>query len=202
MPDASIPQSGSAGGTITALAMVGSLRRHSINQALLRAATELAPEWLEIREFSLTGLPFYCEDLEADGDPPPVARLKSAVHGADLVLMVTPEYNGGPPAVLKNAIDWGSRPPRPQAWDKKPIVITGATPGRLGTALAQRSLRESLAGLNALVMPQPRILVAGARALFDGDLQLADEGLAAKLRNFMVAAGEWSRQFQIGDRRR
>ncbi|WP_420635029.1 NADPH-dependent FMN reductase [Candidatus Palauibacter sp.] len=175
--------------------MAGSQRRRSFNGALLRAAIPRAPAGVEIREFDPSRLPFYDGDLEAAGDPEPVPELKEAVHAADLVLLVTPEYNGGLPAVMKNAVDWVSRPPRPHAWDGKPVAIMGATPGRLGTALAQRSLRESLAGLNARVMPQPRILLAGAGALFDEELRLTDRATLARLDKFMSAAAEWARRF-------
>ncbi len=181
---------------ISLLAMAGSQRRRSFNGALLRAALERAPAGVGVREFDPSCLPFYDGDLEAAGDPDTVAELKTAVHAADLVLLVTPEYNAGLPAVLKNAVDWGSRPPRPQAWDGKPVAIMGATPGRLGTALAQRSLRESLTGLNAHVMPQPRILLAGVGPLFDDDLTLTDDATAERLDKFMAAAAEWARRFR------
>ena len=181
---------------ISVLAMAGSCRRRSFNRALLRAAISRAPEGVEVRDFDPSRLPFYDGDVEAAGDPGEVAEFKAAIHAADLVLLVTPEYNGGLPAVLKNAVDWGSRPPRPQAWDGKPVAIMGATPGRLGTALAQRSLRESLAGLNAHVMPQPWVLLSGASAVFDDDLELADEATGKHLDRFMSAAAEWARRFQ------
>jgi len=181
---------------ISVLAIAGSCRRRSFNRALLRAAIARAPEGVETRDFDPSRLPFYDGDVEAAGDPGEVAEFKAAVHAADLVLLVTPEYNGGLPAVLKNAVDWGSRPPRPQAWDGKPVAIMGATPGRLGTALAQRSLRESLAGLNAHVMPQPRVLLAGAGSCFDEDLKLTDEATAKHLDRFMSAAAEWARRFR------
>ncbi len=182
-------------GTIRALAMAGSLRAKSFNRALLRAALERAPEDVDIEEFDLSPIPLYHGDVEAEGDPPPVARLKSALHTVDLVILVTPEYNGGLPAVMKNAVDWGSRPPRPQAWDGKPVAILGATPGRVGTLLAQRSLRESLSQLGARVMPQPRLLVSGASGLFDADLHLTDETTADRVDKFMAAAAEWARIF-------
>lgn len=182
-------------GPLSVLAIAGSCRRRSFNRALLRAAIARAPDGVETREFDPSRLPFYDGDVEAAGDPDVVAEFKRAVHSADLVLLVTPEYNAGLPAVLKNAVDWGSRPPRPQAWDAKPVAIMGATPGRLGTALAQRSLRESLAGLNAHVMPQPRVLLAGAGKLFDEDLRLTDTGTAERLDKFMSAAAEWARRF-------
>ena len=177
------------------LAMAGSQRRRSFNRALLRAALARVPDGVDVREFDPSRLPFYDGDLEAAGDPDVVTEFKGAVHAADLVLLVTPEYNAGLPAVLKNAVDWGSRPPRPQAWDARPVAIMGATPGRLGTALAQRSLRESLAGLNAHVMPQPRILLAGAGKLFDEDLRLADAVMLERLEAFMAGAVAWARRF-------
>lgn len=185
-----------AGPPISLLAVAGSQRRRSFNRALLRAALERVPVGVRGREFDPSRLPFYDGDVEAAGDPDAVAEFKAAVHAADLVLLATPEYNGGLPAVLKNAVDWGSRPPRPQAWDGKPVAIMGATPGRLGTALAQRSLRESLAGLNARVMPQPRILLSGASTVFDDDLELADETTGEHLDRFMSAAAEWAYRFR------
>ena len=184
-----------AGPPISLLAMAGSQRRRSFNRALLRAALECAPAGVRVREFDPSRLPFYDGDLEAAGDPDVVTEFKRAVHTADLVLLATPEYNAGLPAVLKNAVDWGSRPPRPQAWDAKPVAIMGATPGRLGTALAQRSLRESLVGLNAHVMPQPRILLAGAGKLFNEDLRLSDGATLERLEVFMDAAAAWARRF-------
>ena len=188
--------SASAPAPLSVLAIAGSCRRRSFNRALLRAAIARTPADVETREFDPSRLPFYDGDVEAAGDPDVVAEFKAAVHAADLVLLVTPEYNGGLPAVLKNAVDWGSRPPRPQAWDGKPVAIMGATPGRLGTALAQRSLRESLAGLNAHVMPQPRVLLSGAGAVFDDDLELADETTGKHLDRFMSAAAEWAYRFR------
>ncbi len=111
--------------TIQALAFVGSLRVASYNQALLRAVIERSPRELEIDVFDLAPLPFYNADLEADGDPDSVLTLKSKIHASDLVFIVTPEYNQGMSAVTKNMIDWASRPPRPQAWDGKPVAFGG-----------------------------------------------------------------------------
>jgi len=184
---------------IRALGMAGSLRRASYNRGLLRAAIDLAPAEMEIEVFDLSPLPFYHRGVEEGGDPEPVTRLKGAVRDADLVLIATPEYNQGMPAVIKNAVDWASRPPRPQAWDDKPVAIMGASPGRLGTAGAQRNLRESLSHLNARVMPQPRVLIAGAGELFDEERNLVDEATRERLRGFMAAAAEWA--LLLGGRR-
>lgn len=177
--------------------MAGSLRRGSYNRALLRAAVELAPGRVELEPFELAPVPFYDRDVEKEGDPEPVAALKSAIRAADLVVIATPEYNQSMPAVTKNAVDWGSRPPKPQAWEGKPVAIMGATPGRLGTVSSQRHLRESLAHLAALVMPQPRIFVAGAASLFEGDPpELVDEKTRELLERFMAAAADWAERFR------
>lgn len=180
------------------LAFAGSLRERSFNRALLRNAVERAPDVLDIEVFDVSRIPLYNADVEAEGDPEPVARLKEAIHAADLVLIATPEYNQGLPAVTKNAVDWASRPPKPQAWDGRPVVITGATPGRLGTVGAQRVLRESLSNLNAYVMPQPRLFVAHARDVFDDDLRIVDETTLRLLDKFMGAAAEWAGRWKTG----
>ena len=181
---------------LRALAFAGSLRARSYNRALLKAAIDRAPSGLRIDTFDLSPLPLYHGDVEAAGDPEPVTALKTAIRAADLVLIVTPEYNQSLPAVTKNAIDWGSRPPKPQAWDGKPVAILGASPGRLGTVGAQRHLRETLAGVNAYVMPQPRIQLPAAAELFDDDLTLVDEAAGERLERFMAAAVAWARRFR------
>lgn len=182
-------------GPIRAVGFAGSLRSGSLNRALLRAAVELTPEELDLEVFDLAPIPLYHGDVEAAGDPEPVVALKSAIRDADLLLIVTPEYNQGIPAVTKNAVDWASRPPRPHVLDGKPVVILGATPGRLGTVGAQRVLRESLSALSAYVMPQPRMLVAGAGKLFE-DGKLVDEGTRERLAKFLKAAAEWGARFR------
>lgn len=174
------------------LAFAGSLRERSFNRALIRNVVERAPDALEIDTFDLSGIPLFNADVEAEGDPDPVARLKAAIHEADLVLIATPEYNQGLPAVTKNAVDWASRPPKPHALDGRPVAIMGATPGRLGTVGAQRVLRESLSNLNAFVMPQPRLFVAHARDAFDDELRIVDEKTLRLLDKFMGAAAEWA----------
>jgi len=181
---------------LRALGIAGSLREKSFNRALLRAAIERAPDGMGFETFDLRPLPLYDRDLETEGDPEPVTALKAAVHRADLVVLATPEYNGGTTGALKNAIDWASRPPRPQAWDGKPVVVMGATTGRLATLAAQEWLRESLAKLNARVMPQPRIQISGAAELFDEEPRLVDEAMIERLDKFMVAAAEWARLFR------
>lgn len=183
---------------IHVLGMAGSLRRASYNRGLLRAAIEAAPEEMVVEAFDLSPVPLYNGDVEAEGDPEPVVRLKEAIREADLVIIATPEYNQGLPGVTKNAVDWGSRPPKPQVWEGKPVAIMGATPGRLGTVGAQRNLRESLSHLSALVMPQPRVFVQRAGDVFDEERNLTDDATRKLLERFMAAAADWARRMGDG----
>src|SRR5690242_13902531 len=115
------------------LGFAGSLRSASYNRALIRAAQELAPPNMTIDVFDLAAIPLYNADVEAQGDPEPVAAFKQAIRGADALLIATPEYNHGVPGVMKNAIDWASRPPRQSPLDGKPVGILGGSPGITGS---------------------------------------------------------------------
>jgi len=177
---------------ITSIA--GSLRKASINRALLVAAQDLAPEDLEIKIIPIDGIPLYNGDLELEGVPASVTALRQEIEAADGLLIATPEYNSGIPGVLKNTLDWLSRPPRPQAFEAKPVGLLGATPGGFGTRAAQFQLRQCLAPLNACVMAQPQMLVRSASTLFDEELRLTDEKTRERLLRFLTAFGEWVRR--------
>ncbi len=177
---------------IRALGLAGSIRSDSVNRALLGAAAQAGEPRIRMRIFDLSPVQLYNGDVEAQGDPEPVAALKQAVRNSDLVVMATPEYNGGLPAVMKNALDWVSRPPKPNAWEERPVVITGATPGGLGTTLAQVQLRAALAHVGALVMPLPKFGMSYAGKAFTEDGALADPALADRLTAFMASAAEWA----------
>jgi chromate reductase len=167
------------------LGVAGSLRRASFNRALLRAAQDQAPEGLVIEIFDLAAVPLYNGDVEAEGDPEGVAAFKQAIRDADAVLMVTPEYNHGVPGVMKNAIDWASRPPLGSPLAGKPVALMGASTGRGGTALAQQQLREALEFPRAFVLDEPQVLVPEAYLRFDGHGELADEGIRAELAELL-----------------
>lgn len=122
--------------TINVVAFAGSLRQESYNRALLRAAQESAPESMSIDTFDLSPIPLYNYDVEQQGDPEPVQEFKHAIRKADALLIATPEYQHGIPGVLKNALDWASRPPKQSPLQGKPAAIMGATPGMTGTARA------------------------------------------------------------------
>ena len=162
--------------------IAGSLRQASLNRALLRATAELAPDGMEIRIFDRVGeLPLYNQDVEEQGEPEPVHALRSAIAEADALLIATPEYNHGVPGVLKNAIDWASRPPRRSVLDGKPTAILGASPGITGTARAQSQLRPAFVFPNTPALLQPEILVYQAAGKFDEQGRLTDE----KTREFI-----------------
>jgi chromate reductase, NAD(P)H dehydrogenase (quinone) len=173
------------------VAFAGSLRRASFNRALIHAARELAPDGMTIEPIEIGELPFYNADLEAEGDPPTVAAFKSAVGQADGVLIATPEYNDGVPAVLTNAIDWGSRLPGRSPLRGKPVAVMGASPSQAGTARAQLHLRQILNHVQARVLPPPELLVARAHERFDKELRLKDEGTRKVLGDLLVRFGQW-----------
>lgn len=178
------------------LGIAGSLRRGSYNGAVLRAAaTELAPEGMHIERFDLSPIPLYNEDVRQSGYPPAVAGLRARIADADAVLIVTPEYNYSIPGVLKNAIDWASRPPD-QPFNGKPVALMGASPGRLGTARAQYHLRQSLLSLNAMVLNKPEVMIAGVNKLLDEEGRLTDETTADFVRQLLSGLAEWTRTLQ------
>lgn len=182
--------------TIKILAFAGSLREGSYNKAVLRAAKELASSSMNIHIFDLEGIPLYNADVEAQGDPERVAEFKEAIRGADGLLIATPEYNHGVPAVTKNAIDWASRPPKSAPLNKKPVGILGASPGMTGSARGQSQLRQAFEFTNSYCMPQPEILVYRAHEKFDDDGKLTDEATRKYLAKYLEALQEWVLKFE------
>ncbi len=183
----------SEGRTIRVLGIAGSLRRGSFNRAALRAALELAPAGMAIETFDdLAAIPPYDEDVKQEqGFPPPVAALRARIKAADALLIVTPEYNYSVPGVLKNAIDWASRPPE-QPFDGKPVAIMGASPGALGTARAQYHLRQSFVFLNGLVLNRPEVMIANAAQRFDAQGRLTDGKTREFVAALLVALKAWT----------
>jgi chromate reductase len=180
---------------IRVLGIAGSLRQASYNRALLRAAISLTPNDMALTSFALDEVPLYNGDVEAQGDPPGVAAMKDAIRTADGVLFVTPEYNHGVPGVMKNALDWASRPPRSAALGAKPVGIIGASPGMTGSARGQSQLRQAFEFTNSYCMPQPEILVYRAHEKFDANGDLTDEPTKKYLAAYLAAFGDWVRRF-------
>ena len=171
--------------------VVGSLRRGSYNQSLLRAAQELAPAGMHIRIHDLSEIPLFSEDIERAAIPPAVASLREAVAQADGFLAATPEYNHGVPGVMKNAIDWLSRPPGKSVLIGKPAAIMGASPGIIGTARAQSQLRQSFVFTNTPVLLQPEVLVGRAHEKFATDGRLTDDSTRKFLVLFLEEFARW-----------
>ena len=171
--------------TINVVAFAGSLRQESYNRALLRAAQESAPESMSIDTFDLSPIPLYNYDVEQQGDPEPVQEFKDAIRKADALLIATPEYQHGIPGVLKNALDWASRPPKQSPLQGKPAAIMGATPGMTGTARAQTQLRQTLVYNSMYAVMSPEVLVADAKEKFDEELRLIDKETKEFIRQLL-----------------
>ena len=174
------------------LGFAGSLRAGSFNRQLLRAAQELAPAGMRITLFDLAPIPLYNGDVEAQGDPEAVAAFKAAIRQADALLIATPEYNFGVPGVLKNAIDWASRPPRGSVLQGKPAAIMGATPGTGGTARAQMQLRQAFVFTQTCAVVSPEVLVARAQEKFDASGRLTDAKTRQVVGQLLQALAEWT----------
>ena len=172
----------SGSGTVRILGIAGSLRQGSFNRAAVRAAQELAPAGMAIEAFDIAPIPLYNEDVRQQGFPPAVEDLRARIKQADGLLIVTPEYNYSIPGVLKNALDWASRPPE-QPFDGKPIGIMGASAGALGTGRAQYHLRQCFVFLNGLVMNRPEVMIPAAQNKFDASGKLTDQ----QTRDFITA---------------
>jgi chromate reductase len=169
--------------------IAGSLRKGSYNAALLRAAAELAPAGTEVEIASIAGIPLYDGDLESEhGIPEPVTALKDKIAAAAGLLIITPEYNNSIPGVLKNVIDWLSRPPQDIArvFRDKPVAIMGATPGAGGTRLAQLAWLPVLRTLGTRAYFGKQLNVGGAGQVFDAEGKLQDEKTRKLLSELMA----------------
>jgi chromate reductase, NAD(P)H dehydrogenase (quinone) len=170
------------------LAISGSLRADSYNTALARAAAGLVPTNVEVELYDrLAEIPPYEADRDGEASPEPVRDLRERIAAADALLVVTPEYNGSVPGVLKNAIDWASRPAGPDSvlWGKT-AAIAGATTGQYGAIWAQQDLRRILGIAGGRVI-DGEIPVARAQNVFDGSGRLVDATVAERLRDHLVA---------------
>ena len=170
------------------IGLSGSLRGHSFNSGLLRAAVEAMPEGAMLEIGSIAEIPLYDGDVEAEGIPAPVAALKDKVAAADGLLLVSPEYNNSIPGVFKNAIDWLSRPSSDIAriFRGKPVALIGASPGNFGTILSQAAWLPVLRTLGAEHWAEGRLMVSRAGDMFDEEGNLVDEGVREKLAKYLA----------------
>ena len=174
------------------LGFAGSLRKDSYNKALLRAATKLAPKGTRLEIFDLEGIPLFNQDLEGRM-PEKVKEFKAKIMGADALLIATPEHNYSVPGVLKNAIDWASRPPGDNSFEGKPVAIMSASPGILGGARAQYHLRQVLVSLNMHAINRPEVIVASADEKIDENGNLTDEKTKKKIERLLESLVAWTK---------
>lgn len=176
---------------------VGSLRRDSMNRKLAKALEKLGADKFEFRFVDLQDIPMYNEDLWED-TPESVTRLKKDIEAADAVLFVTPEYNRSLPAVVKNAIDWGTRPYGKNSWNGKPAVIAGASPGAVGAAVAQVELRGIASVIGMTVLNTPELYFSFKPDAIDAEGNIANDDTRAFLKGFMAAVEKGMQGFTQG----
>jgi len=180
---------------ITILGFAGSLRKKSYNKSLLNTAVELAPQNMKIETFDLEGIPPFNQDLETK--PPAIVReFKAKIRAADAILIVTPEYNYSVAGVLKNAIDWASRPYADNAFEDKPVALMSASIGMLGGARAQYHLRQTLVFLNAHPINKPEVMMSYAQGKIDENGKVKDEATRKLIIELLEALVLWTERLQ------
>ena len=177
------------------LTFAGSLRKASYNKALVRAAVEVAPENVALEVFDLEGIPPFNQDNE-NNPPPKVVEFKEKIRNADALLIASPEYNYSIPGVLKNAIDWASRPNRGNPLESKPVAIMSASPGRFGGARAQYHLRQVFVFLNMYPLNRPEVFVTFAGQKFDEQGRLIDEKTKEFIKALLESLVAWSKKLR------
>ena len=180
-------------GKMHILGFAGSLRKQSYNRAILSAAAQLVPDGVTLEIFDLEGIPPFNQDLEMQ-PPERVREFKEKIRAADAILIATPEYNYSTSGVLKNAIDWASRPYGDNALEGKPSAIMGASVGIFGTARAQYHLRQSCAGLNMFLLNRPEVMVASAHEKIDDSGAITDEATKKKIGELVASLTAWTRK--------
>jgi chromate reductase, NAD(P)H dehydrogenase (quinone) len=176
---------------ISILGFAGSLRKDSYNKAILRAASSLVPGDAELSMFDLEGIPPFNQDLEKE-PAGKVKDFKAKIRSADAILISTPEYNYSIPGVLKNAIDWASRPYGDNVLEGKPVAVMGASIGMIGTARAQYHLRQCFIFLNMYPVNRPEVMVPFAHEKIDKDGKVTDSKTLELIKELMVSLIDWT----------
>lgn len=176
--------------------IVGSLRKDSFNKRLVQAMAKLNHPELSLNVIDIANIPLYNQDDESNL-PPAVVSFKSAIEQSDAILIATPEYNRSIPGVLKNVIDWGTRPYGKNSWSNKPAAIIGASPGGIGTAVAQSHLRSILATLGTIVMGQPEVYFVFKNELINENNEFTNEDTKKFLQSFLNAFTQWIQNHQV-----
>ncbi len=180
---------------INILGFAGSLRKNSFNRSILRAALELVPGDAKLDIFDLEGIPPFNQDLESQL-PGKVKEFKAKIRAADALLIATPEYNYSIPGVLKNAIDWASRPYGDNSFEEKPVAIMGASPGMTGTARSQYHLRQTFVFLNMVPINRPEVIVPFANEKIDKEGRVTDPKTREKIRELLESLVAWTRRLK------
>jgi len=180
---------------INILGFAGSLRKNSFNRSILRAALELIPENARLEIFDLEGIPPFNQDLESQV-PEKVKSFKGKIRAADAILISTPEYNYSIPGVLKNAIDWASRPYGDNSFEGKPVAIMGASPGMVGTARSQYHLRQTFVFLDMHPVNRPEVIVPFANEKIDEQGRVTEAKTREKIRELLESLIAWTRRLK------
>jgi chromate reductase, NAD(P)H dehydrogenase (quinone) len=182
-------------GKISILGFAGSLRKQSFNKAILRVAAKLDLPDVTVDVFDLEGIPPFNQDMENE-QPAKVKEFKAKIKAADAILIATPEYNYSIPGVLKNALDWASRPPNDNSLEGKPVGIMGASMGMMGTARAQYHLRQCFVWLNMHPLNKPEVMVPVAQDKVDQDGNVTDAKTKEKIAELVNALADWCRRLK------
>jgi chromate reductase len=180
---------------VSIFGFAGSLRKGSYNKSLLRAALELVPKDAQLEVFDLEGIPPFNQDLE-NQPPEKVKEFKAKIRAADAILIASPEANYTIPGVLKNAMDWASRPYGDNAFDGKPVAVMGASIGMLGTARAQYHLRQSFVWLNMYPVNAPEVMVPFAQDKVDANGRVTDQKTREKIKELLESLVVWTRKLK------
>ena len=180
---------------ITILGFAGSLRKGSYNKALLRTALQLLPKDAKLEIFDIEGIPLFNQDMEKQM-PEKVKEFKAKIKGADAILVATPEYNYSMPGVLKNAIDWASRPYGDNSFEGKPVAIMSASPGMFGGARAQYHLRQTLVFLDMHPVNKPEVMVPFAHEKVNEQGIIADAKTREKIKDLLESMVAWTRKLK------
>ncbi len=177
------------------LGFAGSLRKESLNKKLLYAAREICPDDAELEIFDIKDIPLFNADVEAEGDPQSVKDFKNKLRQADAVLIATPEYNHSIPGVLKNALDWASRPPE-KVLNKKPVAMMGTSDGMTGATRSQQHMIQVLAAMNAYTLSKPEVIVPNGDKKFDEAGNLTDDKTKSKIITLLTELINWTQKLR------
>lgn len=183
-------------GLVAILGFAGSLRKGSYNRAILRAAAEMVPIDAKLEIFDLEGIPPFNQDFE-NAPPEIVQEFKGKIRAADAILIASPEYNYSIPGVLKNAIDWASRPYLDNVWNEKPVAIMSASTGTIGGACAQYHLRQVFVFLNMKPINKPEVIVTFAPQKINSEGKLVDETTRKYIKDLLESLVSWTKQLKV-----